>query len=94
MTKQSDLPVPHPAVLFRPISEGAVLLHGDDEVYFGLDEVGARIWGLLPPRSSTLDEIVADLQATYPEVDAETLRADASDLLTELREAGLVTDAG
>ncbi|MEK9500059.1 PqqD family protein [Gaopeijia maritima] len=94
MTKPSQLPVPHPAVLFRPISEGAVLLHGDDEVYFGLDEVGARIWQLLPPHSGTLDEVVAALQAAYPEVDAETLRVDASDLLAELRAAGLVTDAG
>lgn len=86
------LPVPHPSVLFRPTSEGAVLLHGDDEIYFGLDPVGTRIWELLPPRSRDLDALVDGLRETYPEVDAETLRVDAQELLDQLRDAGLVTD--
>lgn len=94
MTQQTDLPVPDPAVLFRPVSEGAVLLHGDDEVYFGLDEVGAHIWELLPPRSAHLDEVVEALARRYPDVDRATLRQDVADLLDELKEAGLVADAG
>lgn len=88
----AELPIPHPSVLFRPVSEGAVLLHGDDEVYFGLDPVGARIWELLPPRSASLDALVDGLAETYPDVDRTTLRTDACELLDELREAGLVAD--
>lgn len=92
MTPMSDLPVPHPSVLFRPVSEGAVLLHGDDEVYFGLDEIGARIWGLLPPKHATLAEVVDVLATSYPDVDRETLRGDIEELLVALGEAGLVAD--
>ena len=43
------LPRPHPGVLFKTVSDGAVLLHVEEEIYFGLNDVGTRIWQLLPP---------------------------------------------
>ena len=43
------LPVPNPKVLFKSMSDGAVLFSTDNEVYFGLNSVGARVWELLPP---------------------------------------------
>ena len=58
---QAILPRPHPAVMFREVSDGAVLLQMEDEIYFGLNSVGARIWQLLPPASTDLDDLCAQL---------------------------------
>ena len=43
------LPTPLPTVIFQRIDDGAVLFAPATEVYFGLNEVGAKIWQLLPP---------------------------------------------
>jgi hypothetical protein len=72
------------------VSEGAVLLHVEDEVYFGLNEVGCRIWELLPPESADLADLVSALAAVYPEVSETTLKEDVTELLLQLRDAGLV----
>ena len=90
MISTATLPLPDPAVLFRPVTDGAVLLHVEDEVYFGLNEVGCRIWELLPPKSSDLSELVDALAALYPEVSETILRDDVSELLLQLQDAGLV----
>jgi hypothetical protein len=84
------LPVANPRVIYKALSEGAVLLSTTDEVYFGLNEVGARVWEHLPPVLNTLDELCAEIGAAYPGTDAETIRADISELLAELTEYGLV----
>ena len=86
----STLPQPHPDVLCRPVSDGAVLLHTTDEIYFGLNEVGLLIWELLPPASHTVDEVVGKLAEKFPEVDAAEIRTDVEELLQGLRENGLV----
>lgn len=83
------LPSPHSAVIFKPVSEGAVLLHTGTEVYFGLNHVGAHVWQLLE-ESRDLDDIVARLGESYPSVSADQLRTDISELLQELTENGLV----
>jgi len=93
MTSTVTLPRPDPAVLFRPVTEGAVLLHVEDEVYFGLNEVGCRVWELLPPESSDLSDLVTALATVYPDVSEATLREDVSELLHQLRDAGLVRTA-
>ena len=86
------LPVPDPAVIFRTLPDGAVLLHTASEVYYGLNAVGARVWELLPPAAFDLDELCARLSAEYPDADPSDIRSDVLDLLVELREAGLVTE--
>lgn len=86
------LPRPHPAVMFREVSDGAVLLQMQDEVYFGLNEVGTRIWQLLPPSCATLEELCARLGEAYPGVAAEQVRADVVELLDQLREQKLLVD--
>lgn len=93
MPSTATLPLPDPAVLFRPVSEGAVLLHVEDEVYFGLNEVGCRVWELLPPNSSDLSALVAALAAVYPDVSEAVLRKDVTELLLQLEDAGLVRTA-
>jgi hypothetical protein len=85
------LPVPNPAVVFRTVSDGAVLLHVEHEVYFGLNAVGAEVWQLLPPHCADLDELCVQLHAHYPEARLDVLRSDVSELLAQLRENGLLT---
>ena len=86
------LPTANPDVIVRNISGNAVLFHTADEVYYGLNPVGARIWELLPPASRTVDELCARLQDDYPEVAPEAIRADVLDLLSDLARNNLVTE--
>jgi len=87
------LPRPHPDVLFRTVSDGAVLLHVREEVYFGLNDVGTQIWQLLPPASSNLDELCTRLGEHYRDVAPEVLRADVLELLAQLEANQLVVAA-
>jgi len=78
-----------PDVISQEVSGETVLLDLESENYFGLDEVGTRIWQLLRETS--------DLQAVYRtlldeyEVEEERLQADLEALLTEIATLGLVT---
>jgi hypothetical protein len=87
------LPSPHPAVMFQTVGDGAVLLHTQDEIYFGLNSIGARVWRMLPPACREIDEVCASLAAAYPGTDATMIRADVDELLTQLRGHHLVVDA-
>lgn len=84
------LPVSNPKVIFKALSDGAVLFSTEDEVYFGLNEVGARVWQLLPPRLTTLDELCAVIAGHYPEVDPGVIRQDVTELISELAAHRLV----
>lgn len=85
------LPAPVPEVIFQPLPEGGVLFHCGDEVYFGLNVVGTRVWQLLEPLQ-TLDELVDALVAEYPDVPPETLRADVAGILAHMKEHGVVRE--
>lgn len=87
------LPVPHPAVIYKSVSDSGVLLHTEQEIYFGLNKVGARVWELLPPACTTVDQLCDTLRGEYPEVDPDALRADITGLLGDLTEQGLVVSA-
>lgn len=84
------LPVPNPAVIYKALPDSGVLLSTESEVYFGLNSVGARVWELLPPVHQTLETLCAELSGQYPEVPAETIRADVVELLGDLEAQGLV----
>jgi hypothetical protein len=73
-------------VLFREVEGEAVLLDLASERYFGLDEVGTRIWQLLQEHSS-LRKVYEVLRDEY---DVEPARLE-EDLLKHVRE---LTDAG
>lgn len=67
----------------------SVILGLDSELYYSLDSVGTRVWGLLQqPRSvsSIRDELLKDYK-----VDTERCEDDLMKLLCELAEHGLVT---
>ncbi|MBT8039530.1 MAG: PqqD family protein [Gammaproteobacteria bacterium] len=75
-------------VLFQEVSGETVLLDLASEQYFGLDEVGTRIWQLLNDRK-TISEMVDILLNEY-EVQRGPLEADVRELLRTLMEAGLI----
>lgn len=76
-------------VLSQEVSGETVLLDMQSESYFGLDEVGTRIWQLLQEKD--------DLQAVFDailgeyDVEADQLESDLKELLCGLEEAGLVS---
>lgn len=89
------LPTRNPNVIFKALATGAVLYSTADEVYFGLNPVGVRVWELLPPAQQTLDGLCGVLCSEYPDVPAEVIRGDVAEILEELSKLGLVerTDA-
>jgi hypothetical protein len=87
------LPAQNPGIVFRRVSEGAVLLSTDDEVYFGLNEVGAQIWEMMAEGASTFEELRDALAARYPDVERAQIETDLKELLDELAKAGMLQDA-
>jgi hypothetical protein len=84
------LPTRNPKVIFKALATGAVLYSTDDEVYFGLNPVGVRVWELLPPAHQTLDEVCRVLVSEYPDAGEDVIRADVSELLDDLVKLGLL----
>ena len=84
------LPTRNPKVIFKALATGAVLYSTDDEVYFGLNPVGVRVWELLPPVHQTLDEVCRVLASEYPDAGEDVIRTDVSELLDELVKLGLL----
>ena len=85
------LPTPNPTVVFQKLDDGAVLFSAETETYFGLNEVGAIVWTLLPPAHRTLDEVSGALASRFVEVAMETIRADVQELLETLVREGLAS---
>ena len=78
-------------VVFRDLDGEAVVLNLDSGIYFGLDEVGTRIWRLAGEHSS-LRLVLELLQAEY-DVPASTLERDLLDFVDQLATKGLVNIA-
>ena len=78
-----------PEVISQEVSGETVLLDLESENYFGLDEVGTRIWQLIK-ETSDLQAIYNTLLQEY-EVEEERLQADLEALLGEIAGLGLIT---
>jgi len=79
-------------VVFRDLAGEAVLLNLATGIYFGLDDVGTRIWHLISDRGST-DGIIEILMSEY-DVERDRLRRDLDSLIRQLLDKGLLkTDA-
>jgi Coenzyme PQQ synthesis protein D (PqqD) len=77
-----------PEVLFRELEGEAVLLDLRSQRYFGLDEVGTRIWQLLSElgrREGVLERLLEEF-----EVDRQTLARDLEGFLARLETAELI----
>ena len=75
-------------VVFREIDGESVLLDLTSGAYYGLNEVGTRIWALLVAGDRP-GEALSRLRREYV-VDDAVLEADLLELLGELRDRGLV----
>ena len=77
-----------PDVISQEVSGETVLLDLESENYFGLDEVGTRIWQLIES-AGDLEAIFKTLLEEY-DVEEEELLGDLSDLVGEIEKLGLV----
>jgi hypothetical protein len=75
-------------VATRDLDGELVLLNYESESYFGLDEVGTRIWEVLQAAPSI--EVGVDQLLDEFDVSPEQLRQDVQRLLGELIDGGLV----
>jgi hypothetical protein len=83
-----------PNVLFQELQGESVLLNLDNDRYFGLDDVGTRMWHLLSEHGDVVTVLQHLLTEYAGEVDEPTLRRDLADLISGLCAAGLVTVQG
>lgn len=65
-----------------------VLLSLETGMYYGLDEVGARVWELIQ-QPATVENVCQTILAEY-EVEREQCQSDVLALLSQLSEAGLI----
>ena len=70
------------------LEDEAVILHLKDGIYFGLNQVGSRIWNLLEV-SRTVGEIRDIILEEY-EVEPAQCEGDLLKLLKELHDRGLI----
>ena len=75
-------------VLFRELEGESVLLNIETETYFGLDDVGTRMWNALVDADS-IQTAYETLLEEY-DVGAQTLKKDLADIIARLQEKGLV----
>jgi len=76
-------------VLTQEVGGETVILDLKSESYFGLDEVGTRIWQLLQEQED-IQTITATMLKEY-DVKEEQLEKDIQNLLTQLDKAGIIT---
>ena len=75
-------------VLSQEVNGETVLLDLEGESYFGLNEVGTRIWQLITAEQ-TVAEVLSILSDEY-DASREQLEIDVGELLAKLADAGLV----
>ncbi len=78
-----------PDVLSQEVSGETVLLDLNNENYFGLNEVGTRIWQLLQEQNNL--EIIYNIMLDEYEVDTKRLRKDFDDIIKQLVDTRLIT---
>ena len=76
-------------VLSQEVDGETVILDLESESYFGLDEVGTRIWQLLNEGSNL--QTVFDILLGEYDVDEKQLEKDIKDHVARLVEAGLIS---
>lgn len=79
---------PAPDVLMQELGGESVLLNLNSEAYYGLDDVGTRMWQVLTS-SQSIQVAYENLLSEY-DVEAERLRQDLQELIEKLVSHGLV----
>jgi len=75
-------------VVSRDLEGEAVVLNLETGIYFGLNEVGTRIWSLIEQHGS-LQKVFAIIKDEY-DVPSETLENDLLRIVQELHAKGLI----
>ena len=74
--------------LINVVGEESVLLNLKNEQYYGLDEIGTRMWQVLTS-GLTIQQAIEQLIGEY-DVDAARLQSDLYSLIEKLSDHGLV----
>lgn len=75
-------------ILFQEVTGNAALLNLDTETYYGLDDVGTRMWQAMET-SATIGDAARALTEVY-DAPLETLQNDIVQLVLDLQKSGLV----
>ena len=75
-------------MLSQEVGGETVLLDLNSETYFGLDEIGTRIWQLIQEHRD-LEKIFDIMLAEY-NVDEKQLEKDLNELITKLVKDGII----
>lgn len=75
-------------VMFRELAGEAVLLNLQNEMYYGLDEVGTRMWKLLTTCESI--QAAVNIMLEEFEVAPDILEQDVARMIREMQEQGLL----
>ena len=78
-------------VMSRALGEDCVMLDLESGTYFGLDEVGARVWQLLGEGKSVTE--TCEILARDYDASREQIESDVHELVSELAANGLVVPA-
>lgn len=81
-----------PGVVFNQQEEGAVLLHLEEGLYFGLNPVGALIWEALMAEGE-VGGALRVMTGRFPDVDPGRIEQDLLHLTAELLAKGLLHHA-
>lgn len=82
-------PVRNETTAFRIIDNEAVILNLDSGIYYSLNEVGTKVWGLCDGSNGVRD-ITAAIVEEF-EVQEEIAQKDILELISDLLTEGLVT---
>ena len=77
-----------PDVMARPVGKELFILNVTNERYFGLDEIGSRMFSLLT-QGASVGEVLGKLETEYA-VDPETLCKDVEGLIQDLARHELI----
>jgi hypothetical protein len=87
----SDRVAVRPEVIFRALGAEAIVVNLEGGLYFGLDEVGCRIWSLVETRD--LEDASQALAGEF-DVTLEQARRDVVAFVQSLIDRGLVERVG
>jgi hypothetical protein len=81
-----------PDVVFRDLDGEAVILDLASGTYFGLNDVGTRVWQLVEFGKDAAE--IVDVVASEYDADRETIARDVGRLLDQLASRRLIVAAG
>jgi hypothetical protein len=87
------LPRPRPSVIYQALPDCGILYCAEQELYFGLNRVGACVWEHLAPACATLDDLARAVAAQFANTSVERVRDDAAQLIQQLHGRALLISA-